>query len=184
MVSTVAHKGHTLSLPGCRFYFVASKLSHKINTLINHRLVNSSFTRALRDRKRLQPTCSSAIGKRRKCTHNKRIYSEKYTEKSGCNDANFVNMAAIFFYKVEQRGSDNLEATMWKRHIGSDNVEATTWKRQCGSDNVEATTWKRQLGSDNLEATTWKRQLGSDNLEATTWKRQLGSDNLEATTWN
>ena len=43
-----------------------------------------------------------------------------------------------------------------KRQLGSDNF---------GSDNSEATTWKRQRGSDNLEATTWKRQLGSDNLE-------------------
>ena len=69
-------------------------------------------------------------------------------------------MAAMFFFTVEQRGSDNVEATTWKRQRGSDNVEATTWKRQLGSDNLEATTWKRQLGSDNLEETTWKRQLG------------------------
>ena len=61
--------------------------------------------------------------------------------------------------------------------LGSDNLEATTWKRQVGSDNSEATTWERQLGSDNLEATTRKRPLWSDKLEATTRKRQLGSDN-------
>ena len=84
----------------------------------------------------------------------------------------------MFFITVEQRGSDNLEATTWKRQLGSDNA-----KRQRGSDNVEATMSKRQRGSDNVEATTWKRQCGSDNMEATTWKRQRGSENLEATTW-
>jgi len=37
--------------------------------------------------------------------------------------------------------------------------------RQLGSDNVEATTWKRPLGSDNVEAATWKRQRGSGNVD-------------------
>ena len=126
----------------------------RISLRPNHCLVNSSFTRALRHRKRLQRTCNSTIWKRRKCTRRKRTYIEK--------------KRSVQPHELRQHSCHGLL------------LPTNTWKRQRGSDNLEATTWKRQLGSDNLEATIWKRQLGSDNLEATTWKRQLGSDNLEA----